>query len=69
MSEPTDELPLLVDPESIGKMAAAWARDHMHSQSATLKIELRAGRYEVRMRETAWGHREVAEKAAKETNG
>lgn len=61
MSEPTDdELPELIDPESIGKMATAWAREHMHSQSATLEIELRGGRYEVRMREEAWGHREIA---------
>ena len=62
MSDPADELPRLIDPETIGKMAAAWARDHLRSQSATLVIVLRAGRYEVRMREEAWGYREVPEK-------
>jgi len=55
-----DELPLLVDAETIGRMAAQWAKDNRHRQRARLEIVFEQGHYAVRMFEEAWGPREVA---------
>ena len=64
---PVDELPLLVDAETIGRMAAQWAKDNGHRQRARLEIIFEQGHYAVRMFEEAWGPREIA--AREETGG
>lgn len=54
------ELPKLVTPEDIGRIATEWAREQADAQRARMTITFDGTRWSIRTMQESWGPRELA---------